>query len=73
MNQLRKRTLLVHHEELQQLKVAYRRGEIKLDVSPLRLEPGLFSSEEEYEQVVNSVVARIKSGEIQPSEEDHEP
>lgn len=72
MTQLRKRTLTVHQEDLQQLKVAYRRGELKLDMNPLRQETDVFPTEEEYERTVNSVVARIRNGEILPSAEDEE-
>ncbi|UYZ61437.1 hypothetical protein [Hymenobacter weizhouensis] len=70
MSQLLKRTVTEQQEELRQLKAAYRRGEIQLNLNPLRLEPDLFSSEQEYEQVVNSVVERIKNGEVKPSEEE---
>lgn len=43
-------------------------GSLRLNLNPLRVEPDLFQDEAEYERVTNSVVARIRSGEIQPRE-----
>ena len=40
--------------------------------SPLQHEPGLFRDEAEYDRVVESVVARVRTGEIQPRQPEEE-